>query len=149
MWRLLEISGKLDNYWFDMAQETLEIWGQGVREARWRLLLLLVLVAALLYGCAQNVSSNPNTSAQSAAAEQSPEDVIREYFLALGRHDNVTREALMSTYLREARRTFTDTVSDVLFDMSGLRVAPTQPESDLSSRPERYRGYFAVRSRMV
>lgn len=121
-----------------------------MRATRWTV-LLLVFVAAVLGGCTDAVSGDSSASTQSEASEQTPEDVIREYFLALGRHDNATMEALMSAYLREESRTWADTESDVSFDMSGLRVAPTQPadESDLASRPERYRGYFAVRNGSV
>jgi len=57
-------------------------------------------------------------------------------------------EALMSTTMREYGLTWEVGDEDVLLDMSALQVYPTQlaDESDLSSRPRRYRDYFAVRN---
>ena len=122
-----------------------------MRETRLRVLLPLLLIAALLYGCAQDVSSDSSASVQSATVEQSPEEVIRDYFLAAGRHDSATMEALMSTYMRSMDSTWELGDEDVLLDMSALQVYPTQlaGESDLGHRPGRYRDYFEVRNGMV
>ena len=125
-----------------------------MREARRRVLLvllLLLLIASLMYGCAQDVSSDSSVSVPSAAVEQTPEEVIRDFFLAAGRHDSATMQALMSTYYRSTGATWVLGDEDVLLDMSALEVYPTRPsdESDLASRPGRYRDYYAVRNGTV
>jgi hypothetical protein len=74
----------------------------------------LVLVTLAAWGCGAAV--------EQAATIETPDEVVREYFLAVGRHDE-----------------------------ADLKVSETRPADayDLSSRPERYRLYFAVRTGQV
>jgi hypothetical protein len=120
--------------------------------ARW-MVLLLALVSIVGLGCSDAASVASSGPVEAEPAAQSPEDVVHDFFLALGRHDREAMESLMSTYMLEESRTWiwSDNESDVLLDMSEMRVSPIQPApaGDLVSRPERYRGYFAVRTGTV
>lgn len=124
--------------------------GAGMRRMAWVLDCVLVL-AGVASGCTSADSPATVTAVQEHAVDQAPEDVIREYFLAVGRHDDETVESLSSSYLQEMRRTWDDDDRDVRFDMSNLAVTPTEPsdEADLAGRPERYQDYFAVRNGSV
>jgi hypothetical protein len=120
--------------------------------ARW-MVLLLALVSVVALGCSDAASSASSASVQVEPVTQTPEDVVRDFFLALGRHETDAMESLMSAYMLEESRTWiwSDNEADVRFDMTGLIVSATQPasEADLASRPERYLGYFAVRTGTV
>ena len=121
-----------------------------VQRVGWTLVCALLL-AFLVSGCVDDDSSDSNTVVQHEEVGQTPEEVIRDYFLAVGRHDDETIDALSSSYLRKARLSWADDDTEVRYDMSNLTVTPTGPadDNDLASRPERYQDYFAVRNGRV
>ena len=110
--------------------------------------LLVALFAISLVGCSGSAPDEVPTSNQAAHAAQTPEDVIRQFFLALGRHDYPAMEGLMSTYLLGEDRSWVwaDIEASASFDMSNLRVSATlqQDQAGLARLPDRYRQYHGV-----
>ena len=96
-------------------------------------------------------SSGPVTS--SVQPSLSPEAVIRDYWLAVGRHDRKAMDDLSSTYLRQETAGPGSNWPDksIKYDMSKLKVGNTRPcdLDDLRTRPDRYLTYHAVREGTV
>ena len=92
-------------------------------------------------------------SAPEAAATASPEDVIRAYWTA---KNQATRDALSSDYKLEQEaewrrgRNAAGSQSDDI-DSASVSVDKSRPcdAGELRGRPDRYRGYFAVRETQV
>ena len=116
------------------------------------LLALLGAAVAGVVGCARFPVTS-GTSVPEAAATASPEDVVRAYWAA---RDQATRDALSSDYKLEQeaewrrRRDPAGSQSDDI-DSASVSVDKSRlwEAGELRGRPDRYRGYFAVRETQV